>query len=130
MHSMLAELATLETELAELERVGKLVADAPPKPKAAPGKPSGAWSRAGGLTDDDIDAVISSAAPPSIDDALEAMKRRAGAPSSGASAPRPTSKPAPSASGASRGGPRVTTVEDELAALKRKMQGAPPPKKK
>ena len=126
MHSLLAELATLETELRELERVSKAVADAPPKAKATGRGSSSPWS------EEDIEAATSSEAPPSIDDVLEAMKRRAGAPGMGA-APRPASKPSasPSSSGGGSGPTRrPSTVEDELAALKRKMNGQPPPKKK
>ncbi len=131
MHSLLAELATLETELRELDRVSKLVADAPPKPKvSAP--------RAHGWTDEDIEAVTSAPAPPSIDEELAAMRRRAGAggPASGSTAtPRPASAgsaPKATSSAKASAGTRSTTVEDELAALKRKMQNAPtpPPKKK
>ena len=66
MHSLLAELATLETELRELERVSKLIADAPPK-RPPPTRRAPGWS------DEDIEAATSSAAPPSIDEVLEAM---------------------------------------------------------
>ena len=125
MHGLLAELATLETELRELERVAKLVADAPPKTTT----PS---ARAGGWTDEDIEAVTSAPAPPSIDEELAAMRRRAGAGGPApAPAPRPVaggSAPKTTSSGRPSGGTR-STVEDELAALKRKMQDAPPKKK-
>ncbi len=114
MHALLGELATLEAELAELERVRRTVADAPrtPPPRAA----STASAAAG--------AEDFAAAPPrrpSIDDALNDLKKRAGS-SPAASAPRP--RPAPS--GASSG---PGTVDDDLAALKRKMAAAPPKKK-
>jgi len=100
MHALLGELATLETELAELERVRRTVADAPKPPPRAAAPP-----------------------PPTLDDALSDLKKRAGAPPGG-SAPRP--KPASSSSsGASVAG----TLDDELAALKRKMAAAPPKKK-
>jgi hypothetical protein len=103
MHALLAELATLETELAELERVRKTVADAPagaaPRPK------------------DQAEATRSRSAPgPSIDDALADLKRRSGA----------TAKPQAPPSGP-RGKP--DPLDDELAALKRKMGPAAPKKK-
>lgn len=108
MHALLGELATLETELAELERVRRTVADAPrPPPRAAAS--SGAW----------IDAEDAPRPPrrASIDDALNDLKKRAGAPARPASSS--TAKPRPGAG----------NVDDELEALKRKMAGAPPKKK-
>jgi hypothetical protein len=118
MHGLLAELATLETELAELERVRRTVGSAPrPPPRAA--SSAGAGTGTGTGASDDF------APPPrpaSLDDALNELKKRAGAPPSGA-APRP--KPASSSSSSSAPG----TVDDELAALKRKMASAPPKKK-
>jgi len=68
MHALLGELATLESELAELERVHKTVESqpkAPPPPKAPPA--------------------------PTLDDALDEMKKRAGGnvkPPSSKSAPK------------------------------------------
>jgi hypothetical protein len=117
MHALLAELATLEREAAELERVSKVAADAPKVP------PRQAAARV-----DDVEDV---AAPPprravSVDDALAELKRRAGTPgatTTGAAPPRPAAqaqRPAPK---------RSSTVEDELAALKRKMESAPPKKR-
>lgn len=117
MHGLLAELATLETELQELERVRRTVADTPrPPPRASAGTNAGTPPRA------------SAPRPASIDDALDDLKRRAGSSntgSAGASKPpgaKPGAKP-----GASR--PPASTVDDELAALKRKMASAPPKKK-
>ena len=126
MHSLLGELATLEAELAELERVARTVADAPrPRP-------------AGGATTDRPRAASEApprrAPPPSIDDALDDLKRRAGT----AGAPGPAKPAGPSAAqGAPSAAPGTPgkgargggTVEDELAALKKKMASAPPKKK-
>lgn len=121
MHGLLGELATLETELRDLERVARSLDDLPRTP---PPPRAGAAAAAPGM--DDLDDDFGTAAPPprtpSVDDALAEMKRRAASggagPKPGAASPKP--KPSP---GAGR------TVEDELAALKRKMQGAPPKKK-
>jgi hypothetical protein len=120
MHRMLSELATLEAEHTELERLSKLVAAQPPKQKVKP-------PRSGGWTDEDIEAATAAPAPPSIDEELEAMRRRAGAPGPAPSAPRPQQAQQSKPSGGSRAS---GTVEDELAALKRKMAAAPPLKKK
>jgi hypothetical protein len=120
MHSLLAELSTLETELAELERVAKQFADAPrPPPRAA---------RPSTNTDDYAEPPPRRAPAPSIDDALNDLKRRAGTPgASTAGAPR---QGAPKSSGSS-GKTKASggNVDDELAALKKKMQNAPPKKK-
>lgn len=115
MHALLGELATLETELAELERVRKTVAEAPRPPPRAPGAGSGG-----------SDDAFRAARPASIDDALSDLKKRAGAPppSSSSSQAKPGSPP--SAASGSRG---ASTVDDELAALKRKMASTPPKKK-
>ncbi|HEU0029498.1 MAG TPA: hypothetical protein VFQ53_02610 [Kofleriaceae bacterium] len=127
MHGLLGELAALETELAELDRVRKTVADAPPRPR-----PSASSSRssgsAGSMGFDDFPR-----APPSIDDALNDLKKRAGGSAqsstrSSASAPSSSSSTSSSSSGGSSRRP-ASTVDDELAALKRKMQNAPPKKK-
>ncbi len=112
MHALLAELATLETELAELERVRRAAADAPrPPPRGGGG---------GGSTDEDLPRA---SRRPSIDDALSDLKKRAGAPSGSSSS---SSKPRPA--GGSDASKAAGTVDDELAALKRKM--ASQPKKK
>ncbi len=123
MHNLLAELATLERELAELERVAKVAADAPKVPPRVT-RPAAT---------DDIDEVeVPRRAPVSIDDALAEMKRKAGggAPGPGASPPPPkpgASAPRPQPTAPSK--PKRGTVEDELAALKRKMEQAPGKKK-
>lgn len=104
MHSLLAELATLESELKELERAIAQIGDLPRSTASA-----------------------ASAPPPpprgrpaaSIDDELERLKRGGGPAPTGSAPPRPgKAKPAPA----------EKTVDDELAALKKKMQQ--PPKKK
>ncbi|MEO8707381.1 MAG: hypothetical protein ABI867_45560, partial [Kofleriaceae bacterium] len=119
MHALLGELATLETELAELERVRKTIQDLPKSP------PRGRSSSTSSSSIDEDYADIPAPAPqPSIDDALREMKRRAGG---AGPAPKPSGaapKPGPAKSGKGGG-----TVDDELAALKRKMQSAPPKKK-
>jgi len=106
MHSMLAELATLESELKELERALDKIGDLPPpQPGATSGGPS---------------APRRPAPAPSIDDQLEQLKRAGGA------APRgPAQKP----SSTTRAKPADGTVDDELAALKKKMAQSPPKKK-
>jgi len=115
MHALLAELATLESELKELERAIKQVGDLP---KSAPPPPRG-----------------SDAPPPprgkpaSIDDELAKLKKNAGAPTG---SPPPKPGPAPKQSAPSSSGPTKKpsgNVDDELAALKKKMQQAPPKKK-
>jgi hypothetical protein len=121
MHSLLGELATLESELADLERVRKTVSDAPPRASSS-ARPSASSDDLGDLGD--LGDLPRSAPAPSLDDALNDLKRRAAtgpAPSPGAAKPKPGAKPA------SGRGP--STVDDELAALKKKMQNAPPKKK-
>jgi len=117
MHALLGELATLETELAELERVRKTIADAPRPPPRAQGA---------GSSDE---APPRATRPASIDDALSDLKKRAGGPpsssSSSSSSSQAQAKPGPKPGSSGSGG----TVDDELAALKRKMAGAPPKKK-
>jgi len=123
MHALLAELATLESELKELERAIKQVGDLPKPPPAAS---AGAGPR--GRSDS---RPPPSRKPASIDDELEKLKRNAGspagtAPKSGGKPPGPTGSPPPSSPPPKKpsGG-----VDDELAALKKKMQNAPPKKK-
>lgn len=128
MHSLLGELAALEAELAELERVRRATASAPRPPPRASAPSSGFGGGAGGE-----DAPRP---PPraSIDDALNDLKKRAGTPAGpapGAARPKPGAASGPSA-GASAGasGRRDSgNVDDELAALKRKMATTPPKKK-
>lgn len=122
MHSLLAELATLETELAELERVYATIPDMPsaanPRSRSAPSSDG----------TEDFDPGPSRREPPqpSIDDALSEMKRRAGKPGGGATSSAPKQS-------APKSGPQSTKkptgVDDELAALKKKMASAPPKKK-
>lgn len=129
MHSLLGELATLETELAELERVYATIQDLPPSSGASRSS-SHASSRSASGLDDLGDASFPREAPapaqPSIDDALSEMKRRAGTPGATAGAPK-QSAPKSGAQGQKKAG--GGNVDDELAALKRKMQSAPPKKK-
>lgn len=111
MHSLLGELATLETELAELERVRKTIQDAPRSaPRASPSS---------GSTD-----MPRPRPAPSVDDALHELKKKAGAPGAQGG---PSPGPAPKQS--ARPQKPVSTVDDELAALKRKMASSPPKKK-
>lgn len=128
MHALLAELATLETELRELEKT-QATLNRPPPPRASAG------AGRGGMDDldfDDLDGGASAppprARPTSVEDALAEMKRRAGGGAGPAPASAASPRPAASAGAAPRGKP-VGTVEDELAALKRKMASAPPKKK-
>ena len=98
--ALLAELATLDAELKELERASRAAADAtrhvPPEATRPPRPPAGS----------------------PLDDELDALKRRAGSsPAEPRPGPRPGKKPA------------ATTLDDELAALKQKMASAPPKKK-
>ena len=116
MHSLLAELATLETELAELEREYPTIQDIP---AAAGPRPRPSSTRS---DDMDFDPSPPRRAP-SIDDALNEMKKRAGKPGTASSAPKQ------SAPRSGQGARRPAGVDDELAALKRKMASAPPKKK-
>ena len=131
MHSMLAELANLESELKELERAIEKIKNMPP-PRPAP-------TRTG------EDTSWPSRGPKlSIDDQLAQMKRQTGGqtgsqtgsqsgsqsgsttPRSGPATPNRSPSPPPASDKKSRG-----NVDDDLAALKKKMQQQPPaPKKK
>ena len=132
MHSLLGELATLERELAELDAQIK-VAEAAGAASAASrrsGSGSTGSSSRSARSDDDLFDSGPSAPPPSIDDALDALKRKAGT----TAAPRPPSPGAPKSSTADRSGRTAApkkggNVDDELAALKKKMATAPPKKK-
>ena len=101
MHSLLAELATLESELKELERALEKIGDVPraSQPQTPPKR-----------------------AAPSIDDQLEQLKRAGGA--------APSPKPGAAKPGAAKPRTEPKDVDDELAALKKKMSQNPPPKKK
>jgi len=99
MHAMLAELATLDGELKELERASRAAAGA-------------------ARTTASANAGSPRAAPAAgLDDALDELKRRAGSDPGPA---RPAGKPASKKAAA-------TTVDDELAALKQKMASKPKP---
>lgn len=121
MHALLAELATLESELKDLERTIKELGDVP---RASTG------ARAQATADTPPPRA---SAPPrsSIDDELERLKRQGGsAPRQGGSGSRSGGTPKQSASrgntGRTSGG---KTLDDELAALKKKMQGGGAKKK-
>ncbi|MEO6773112.1 MAG: hypothetical protein ABI467_08815 [Kofleriaceae bacterium] len=116
MHAMLAELASLESELKELERAIEKVKDLPPR-TAAPPPPAAAPSKPGRRM--------------SIDDQLEQLKRASGGARPGAPGPAKPSAPGSTSPPPQTGTKRRTSgnVDDELAALKRKMQQAPPKKK-
>jgi hypothetical protein len=107
MHSLLSELATLESELKELERAIEKIGDLPPSP---PTSSAGAAPRA---------STPRAAPPASIDDELEKLKRQ-----TGGAAPKPAPKQT-----SGRAAKPAAGVDDELAALKKKMS-QPPPKKK
>ena len=111
MHALLAELATLDSELRELERASKAAAEAartarPPPSPSSSGNARGSAGSGG----------------PSLDDALDALKRRAGERPASSPGARATARPAPSK-------PPSTTLDDDLAALKKKMASAPTKKK-
>jgi len=119
MHSLLAELAQLETELAELERVRKTVQDAPPRPPRASSASSSSSSSSSSFYE---------AAPPrqpSIDDVLSDLKKKAGTPGAAPASSKKSSSP-PAASSSRKA---ASSVDDDLAALKKKMQNVPPKKK-
>ena len=121
MHTLLTELATLETELAELERVAKQFESAPRPPRPDRGERAER-----GATSDEPAPRGKPAA--SIDDALNDLKRRAGSPGASSAAPKQAAPKSSGQSGATKaksGG----NVDDELAALKKKMASAPPKKK-
>ncbi len=109
MHSLLAEISTLQEELKELDRVA---AAAPRATRSSGGASSSSTSGGGG-----------GRSAPSVDDMLADLKNKA---SSGAApGPRP---PSSSSSSSGRPKPKVDTLDDELAALKRKMAQTPPKK--
>ena len=120
MHALLGELATLEQELKELERtIASLPKD---MPRASPSSSGGGGGAGAGST-----APNPRNAPrANLDDALADLKRRAGTPGGPGSSPG-TSAPPPKQE--AKKSQKTGTVEDELAALKRKMAAAPPKKK-
>jgi hypothetical protein len=119
MHSLLSELATLEKELSELERVYATIQDIPSS--ATSGR-----SQSRSSASDDMDFDPGPSRPePSIDDALNEMKKRAGKPG----APPPAGAPKQAPRSGPQGAKKPAGVDDELAALKKKMASAPPKKK-
>ncbi|HET7502694.1 MAG TPA: hypothetical protein VFK02_16850 [Kofleriaceae bacterium] len=120
MHALLAELATLDAELKELDQASRAAAEAE-KTNASAAAAAGAASRA---EPGPHREPPRRPAPGTIDDALSDLKRRAASapgPAPGASAPRPGAR-------ASARKPEPT-LDDELAALKQRMASAPPKKK-
>ena len=107
MHALLSELATLEAELKDLERSIKALGDMPRSSTSSAPPPRAEAPRA----------------PPrsSIDDELERLKRQ-GPSAAKPGAPRPQQ---PGAKKPASGG----GIDDELAALKKKMAQQPPKKK-
>lgn len=120
MHTLLGELATLEQELADLERIAATVESTPRPPPRAGGSSSASSSSS------DLDDAPPRRAPaPSIDDALNDLKRRAGTPG-GAPPPKSGGAPKASSSSGQSGKTRAPgTVDDELAKLKQKMANQP-----
>ncbi len=120
MHALLGELASLETELAELERVARHVESAPRPPPRS--ERSSARSEAGSEPPPPRRAPA-----PSIDDALDDLKRRVGSP--GGVSAGPPKQAAPKSSGTTGKTRASASVDDDLAALKKKMASAPAKKK-
>ncbi len=128
MHGLLGELAQIETELIELGRAVEAAGSADARATAARAARSAAGASA--ATDDPFGGAGGGAprrpAPgaTSIEDQLAALKRQGGA--APGAPPRPSSS---SSSGSSPGGRSSATpagtVDDELAALKRKMAQTP-----
>lgn len=125
MHWMLAELATLESELKALENAQAQISHMPPRPDGRTNSNAAPTGNAGSRR--------SAAAPSeSIDDQLERLKRaQPGAGKSGSAGPAGAGKPGSNKPGASRGASRteVDDLDHELAALKRKMGQSPSRKK-
>ncbi len=114
MNTLLIELATLETELAALEKAHETVRGSAgigdiPRPTRPTGAPIG----------DGLDDAPPARPSPSVDDALADLKRR-----SGGGGAKPTTSARPG--GAKKSEP---SADDALAALKRKMAGQSRPKK-
>lgn len=109
MHAALAEMAQLQ---AELERLEKAAASAPPPRSASQSRPAGTGS-----------GTRAAAPPPraSVDDLLDQMKRQQGGPPGGQQQQRRPAGQSGSRSNA-RADDGQRTIDDELAALKRKME--------
>ncbi|HEY4178883.1 MAG TPA: hypothetical protein VGM90_18680 [Kofleriaceae bacterium] len=119
MHALLGELAAIESELSELDKAAAAMPTSPP-PRAK------ASSTSGPSRGDDMPRR---APAPSVDDALDALKRRAGTPGApSAGKPSSSSSSSSTSSQTSKKKP-VANVDDELEALKKKMASAPPKKK-
>lgn len=129
MHAALSEMAQLQSEMSRLERAAEAAAAAPP-PRPSQARPSGAASTKGASRTKRRRGTGTSAhSNKNVDDMLEEMKRNASvdddppprkrSSSSGKKSP----KKRPKSTGKSRRRkPKKDTVEDELAALKRKMR--------
>jgi hypothetical protein len=113
MHALLAELATLDAELKELERASKIAAEAARTTSSTTSSAASSGASSG------ASPPPRPSRPATLDDALDDLKRRAAASPGG---PRPGPRPSPRK-------PAPSTVDDELAALKQKMATAPPKKK-
>jgi hypothetical protein len=109
MHALLGEMAALDREVAELDAAAAAARQARPRAQAAAAAASS--------------AAASAATPPpsrSVDDMLADLKRKGTPPGPGPApaTPRPSgTRTAPASGRAARG----ADVDDELAALKRKM---------
>jgi hypothetical protein len=123
MHAMLSELATLETELKDLEGAIKSLGDIP---RASASSGASASSSASSSSSS---APRAEARPrvSSIDDELARLKRQGGGVPPKGNASSSASSGRSSSGSASSGNKRPAdkTVDDELAALKKKMQNAP-----
>ena len=115
MHAALGEMAQMQSELDRLE---KAAAAAPPPrrtpPRASHAPKGAAGSAPGGATR----SASHGASRPTVDDLLDQMKSQ-----HGGSAARGPSR---SASGRSQAARDPSTIDDELAALKRKMSRKKP----
>jgi hypothetical protein len=122
MHALLAELATLEGELKELERSIKTLGDVPRSSTTTTSSGASSSTSSSGPRQ----APRPSSPPRStIDDELARLKRQGG---TGGAAPKQS---APKSSGQSgrTSAPKGGGIDDELAALKKKMAQQPPKKK-
>jgi hypothetical protein len=125
MHALLAELATLESELKELERSIKTLGDVPRSSTTSSSTRSSSSSSASGAPRAEAPPRPSSPPRSTIDDELARLKKQGGSASAAPkqSAPRSTGQTGRTAQ------PKSAGVDDELAALKKKMAQQPPKKK-